>query len=149
MEAGSLSRPPRRTIDKDYAAAYADVLPGSYITLAVTDTGIGMSPEVRQRAFEPFYTTKGPGVGSGLGLSMVYGFVKQSGGHVQLYSELGHGTTVRLYLPVHAGDASAVVKSASAVAPAAIGEGRARCRGRSAGTPGLRPAAERAWLYCH
>jgi CheY-like chemotaxis protein len=104
----------RAEIDKDCAAAYADLVPGRYITLAVTDTGTGMTPEVRQRAFEPFYTTKGPGVGSGLGLSMVYGFVKQSGGHVQLHSELGHGTTVRLYLPEHAGDASAVAESASA-----------------------------------
>jgi PAS domain S-box-containing protein len=104
----------RAEIDKDCAAAYADLVPGRYITLVVTDTGTGMTPEVLQRAFEPFYTTKGPGVGSGLGLSMVYGFVKQSGGHAQLHSELGHGTTVRLYLPEHAGDASAVAESASA-----------------------------------
>jgi PAS domain S-box-containing protein len=101
-------------INKDYAAAYTDVMPGRYITLSVTDTGTGMTPEVRQRAFEPFYTTKGPGVGSGLGLSMVYGFVKQSGGHVQLYSEFGHGTTVRLYLPEFAGQATAVAEGASA-----------------------------------
>jgi CheY-like chemotaxis protein len=101
-------------INKDYAAAYADVMPGRYITLSVTDTGTGMTPEVRQRAFEPFYTTKGPGVGSGLGLSMVYGFVKQSGGHVQLYSEFGHGTTVRLYLPEYAGQATTFAEGASA-----------------------------------
>jgi CheY-like chemotaxis protein len=104
-------------IDRDYAAAFVDVLPGKYVTLAVTDTGTGMSPEVRQRAFEPFYTTKGPGEGSGLGLSMIYGFVKQSGGHVQLYSELGHGTTVRLFLPEYAGDASAVAERAPASIP--------------------------------
>jgi PAS domain S-box-containing protein len=113
----------RAEIDEDYAAAYADLVPGSYITLAVTDTGTGMTAEVRQRAFEPFYTTKGPGVGSGLGLSMVYGFVKQSGGHVQLYSELGHGTTVRLYLPEHAGDANAEEQGAAvSIARAALGK---------------------------
>jgi nitrogen-specific signal transduction histidine kinase/CheY-like chemotaxis protein len=113
----------RAEIDKDYAAAYADLVTGRYITLAVTDTGTGMSPEVRQRAFEPFYTTKGPGLGSGLGLSMVYGFVKQSGGHVQLYSELGHGTTVRLYLPEHAGDANAEEQLAAvSIARAALGK---------------------------
>ncbi|HTV53857.1 MAG TPA: PAS domain S-box protein [Terriglobia bacterium] len=101
-------------IDKDYASAYIDVLPGRYITLTVTDSGTGMTQEVRQRAFEPFYTTKGPGVGSGLGLSMIYGFVKQSGGHVQLYSELGHGTTVRLYLPAYSGETPITVEDDSA-----------------------------------
>ncbi|WGJ15952.1 PAS domain S-box protein [Methylocapsa sp. D3K7] len=110
-------------VDKDYAAAYADLMPGRYITLAVTDTGSGMTPEVRQRAFEPFYTTKGPGLGSGLGLSMVYGFVKQSGGHVQLYSEPGHGTTVRLYLPQHAGAVRAEAERATAsVGPESLGK---------------------------
>lgn len=89
----------RAVIDQDYASAYPDLLPGKFVTISVTDTGTGMSPEVRQRAFEPFFTTKGAGTGSGLGLSMVYGFVKQSGGHIQLYSEPGFGTTVRLYLP--------------------------------------------------
>ena len=67
--------------------------------LAVTDTGKGMPPDVLDHAFEPFFTTKEVGKGSGLGLSMVYGFAKQSGGHVKIYSEVDHGTTVRLYLP--------------------------------------------------
>ena len=83
-------------LDADYAQMYPEVRTGRYVLIAVTDTGEGMSEEVRQRAFEPFYTTKPTGAGTGLGLSMVYGFVKQSGGNVQLYSELGRGTSVRV-----------------------------------------------------
>jgi two-component system CheB/CheR fusion protein len=99
-EGGQLTIESRLTeIDNEYLARHPDAVAGKYVMLSVTDTGVGMSPEVRERAFEPFYTTKGPGTGSGLGLSMVYGFVRQSGGHVGLYSELGHGTTIRLYLP--------------------------------------------------
>lgn len=86
-------------LDASYVAAYEDLRPGPYVLLAVSDTGVGMSREVLEHAFEPFYTTKGLSKGSGLGLSMVYGLVKQSEGHITLYSESGRGTTIRLYLP--------------------------------------------------
>jgi PAS domain S-box-containing protein len=87
------------TLDAVYAAKHDEVVPGPYVLIAVTDTGCGMQPDVAERAFEPFYTTKEIGKGSGLGLSQVFGFVRQSGGHVNIASEVGRGTSVRIYLP--------------------------------------------------
>ncbi|MGE5563014.1 MAG: ATP-binding protein [Bacillota bacterium] len=86
-------------LDHSYAVQNPEVEPGQYVMLAVTDTGGGIPKEILDHVFEPFFTTKAEGKGSGLGLSMVYGFVKQSGGHVKIYSEVGEGTTVRIYLP--------------------------------------------------
>ncbi|NPV21476.1 CHASE3 domain-containing protein [Bradyrhizobium aeschynomenes] len=89
----------KTALDEAYAAANPGVAPGAYVMVAVSDTGAGMPTDVKDRAFEPFFTTKDASKGSGLGLSMVYGFVKQSGGHIKLYSEENRGTTIRLYLP--------------------------------------------------
>jgi PAS domain S-box-containing protein len=97
---GTLTLETRNAVlDEDYAEQYEEVTPGEYVLFAVADTGTGMSAEIMQRAFEPFFTTKEVGQGSGLGLSMVYGFVKQTGGHVSIYSRVGQGTCVKLYLP--------------------------------------------------
>ena len=98
----------------DQAARKHDLPPGQYVSLCVTDTGTGMSPEVIAKAFDPFFTTKPLGQGTGLGLSMIYGFAQQSGGQVRIYSEIGMGTTVCIYLPRHSGDAEPTVAPAAA-----------------------------------
>ena len=94
-------------LDEDYCRHNPEVRRGQYVMIAVSDNGVGMSTEVRDRAFEPFYTTKAAGQGTGLGLSQVYGFIKQSEGHVKIYSEPGEGTTVKIYLPRLLGETAA------------------------------------------
>jgi CheY-like chemotaxis protein len=86
-------------IDESYSQQNAEIPVGQYVQISVSDNGSGMSREVQEKAFDPFFTTKEPGHGTGLGLSQVYGFVKQSGGHVKIYSEIGEGTTIKIYLP--------------------------------------------------
>jgi PAS domain S-box-containing protein len=105
-------------LDEAYCAMHDQLSPGQYVGIFVTDTGSGMPEEIVGRAFEPFFTTKGIGQGTGLGLSQVYGFLKESGGHVKIYSEVGQGTSVKLYFPRHRGAAEAEAALPDPVAPA-------------------------------
>ena len=124
----AMSRGGRLTVEIAHAeiapaevGARPEMRPGDYVLISVSDTGVGMTPAVRERAFEPFFTTKGVGAGTGLGLSMVYGFVTQSGGQIRLDSEPGHGTTVRIYLPGSQPPPAAVADGSNAArAPAGL-----------------------------
>lgn len=110
-------------LDENYSKAVQGLKTGQYVLIAVTDTGGGMPKSVVDKAFDPFFTTKPPGAGTGLGLSQAYGFVKQSGGHIQIYSEVGEGTTVKIYLPRrHAVGAHIVEDKPAEMVPRGNGE---------------------------
>jgi CheY-like chemotaxis protein len=108
-------------LDEEYTRTHRELPVGQYAMIAVTDTGAGMPQEVLDKAFDPFFTTKGPGLGTGLGLSQVYGFVKQSQGHIKIYSEAGEGTSVKIYLPRHTSEEPAAEKKPRRISSALAG----------------------------
>ena len=117
-------------IDEAYTKEHVEVSVGQYVLISISDTGVGMDDATLQRAFEPFFTTKPAGMGTGLGLSQVYGFVKQSGGHVKIHSELGLGTTVKIYLPRSTEPARARCRAGRMQMPFRRRPTGARARGR-------------------
>lgn len=136
-----------KRLDARYAAENVDAVPGDYVMLAVSDTGTGMPPEVLERVFEPFFTTKEQGRGTGLGLAMIYGFAKQSQGHVKIYSEVGYGTTARLYLPRAAPAAAAAVENARGTSALPTGDAAVLVVEDNADVRGVATAALRSLGY--